>query len=148
MKKKYCLIIVAILTLYTFVSIAQTPIYKEATVMRPAELWEPVNLGDNESNVLNGVKFYSHSSDCDNGKVKLLKLINLNSYQVKFNYQTSPESPIVSVIIPSSASIEGSCSATNENLSKLVLTLPETKNEAENKEMKKFMLSHITVSKQ
>ncbi|MBC7696055.1 MAG: hypothetical protein H7141_11485 [Burkholderiales bacterium] len=148
MKKKYCLITVAILTLCTFVSIAQTPIYKEATLQRPAELWEPVNLSDNESNVLKGVKFYSHNSDCNTGKVTLVKLINLNSYQVKINYQINPKSPIIDLVIPPATSIEGSCSATNENLLKLVLTLPESKIEAENKEMKKFLLSHITVSKQ
>ena len=148
MKKKYCLITFAVLTLYTFVSIAQTPIYKEATLKRPAELWEPVNLGDKESNIINGIKFYSHNADCNTGKVTLVKLINLNAYQVKLNYQISPQSSIISLVIPPSASIEGSCSTTNENLLKLVLTLPETKNDTEKKEMEKFLFSHIIVTKQ
>lgn len=148
MKKKYFLTTLLSLILYPFVSLAQTPVYKEATLAQPAEFWKPLKVGDNESNVLNGVQFYVHNSDCGNGKVKLLKLINLNAYQVKFNYQTSPNSPLMSVLISSLTSLEGSCSATNENLLKLVLIAPDKKNETENKEMKKFLLSHITVSKQ
>lgn len=107
--------------------------------------WQPVKLDDKGSNVQNGVEFYSQKGNCNSGKVTLAKVVNTNNYAVNISYQVSPESPIISILVPASATMEGSCAVTEGNLGKLVIKLSETGDAKNNG--KQHLLSHITVSK-
>jgi hypothetical protein len=148
MKTKRNLVIafaVATLMLPLF-SKAQNIARKEAPVVKHEEKvgWQPVKLDDKGSNVQNGVEFYSQKGDCPSGKVTLAKLVNTNNYAVKISYQVSPESPMVNVLVPASATMEGSCSVTDGNLGKLVIKLPET--EDAKKKSTQHLLSHLVVA--
>src|ERR1700752_1336090 len=94
---------------------AQTNGFKDASVARPhghseqKTGWQAVNLDGKGNNIKNGVEFYNQSAECNSAKVKLLKLVNTNSYAVKVSYQLSAESAQVNVLVPASATIEGSC---------------------------------------
>ena len=125
---------------------AQNPVYKEATLSHPAELWESVKLANDGSNILNGVHFYGYIGECNSVKVKFIKLVNLNSYPVKFNYQLSETSSVITVSVPASVSIDGTCESTDQNLRKLVVTIPSVNDEVAKKN-KEFLQSHISVTK-
>lgn len=148
MKTKFTLIGLLFFFLQTNLSHAQEqarPVFKEATLSHPAELWKAFKLNEEGNNVLNGLHFYTVKVDCNSGKVKLLKLVNVNNYPVKFSYQMSPESPVITVMVPASVSIEGSCNTADANLKNLVLPVPAEKNEQVMKN-KEFMRAHISVS--
>ncbi len=144
MKKIYISILFVVALFNPNSSKAQSPVYKEATLTHSAELWKPFKLDESGNNVLNGVHLYSHNSDCNSVMVKLIKLVNVNTYPVRFDYQLSETSPVVSVIVPASVSIEGSCSSLDNEIKKLVVVVPTTKTE-ETKKNKEFMRQHITV---
>lgn len=144
MKTNLILILIFIFG-YNFCN-AQSPVYKEATLSHPVELWEPVKLSNDGGNILNGVHFYGHIGECNSEKVKFVKLVNLNPYSVKFNYQLSETSPVVTVIVPASLSIDGSCESTDQNLKKLVLIIPSVSNDVAKKN-KEFLQSHISITK-
>ncbi len=148
MKTNFTLITLLFLVLQINLSQAQEqqrPVFKEATLSHPAELWKSFKLTEDGNNVLNGLHFYTVKVDCNSGKVKLLKLVNVNNFPVKFSYQMSPESPVITVLVPASITIEGACNSTDANLRNLVLPVPAEKTEqvAKNKE---FMRTHISVS--
>lgn len=123
---------------------AQNLVFKEATVSRPAEFWKPFVL-INGGNIENGVSFYITKSECGSENVKLLKLINQNAFPVVFSYQLSPSKPIVNVIIPASISIEGVCNSADVNTAKLVINPKENESENNIEEIKRFVLSSISV---
>lgn len=132
---------------FPFLCRSQNPVYKEATLARPAEFWNFVKLSDDGSNVRGGVQFYVHDAECGSENVKLLKLVNRNQYVVKVTYQLSAASSVVSFVVPPSASIEGSCKPADENLAKLALKIPVANTDEEKKKSIDFIRSHITVSK-
>jgi hypothetical protein len=148
MKTNFTLIALLFFFLQINLSNAQEqarPVFKEATLSHPAELWKAFKLNEEGNNVLNGLHFYTVKVDCNSGKVKLLKLVNVNNYPVKFSYQMSPESPVITVMVPASVSIEGSCNTSDANLKNLVLPVPTEKNEQVMKN-KEYMRAHISVS--
>ena len=148
MKTNFTLITLLFLSLQISLCKAQEqarPVFKEATLSHPAELWKPFKLNEEGNNVLNGLHFYTVKVDCNSGKVKLLKLVNVNNYPVKFSYQMSPESPVINVMVPASKTIEGACGTTDANLANLVLKVPAEKTE-EIMKNKEFMRAHISVS--
>lgn len=118
-----------------------------ATIARPASDWLRVKF-DNKggSNVKNGVEFYSKKVNCNAEKMTLAKLVNTNAYAVKIAYQISPETPTMYVLVPASATIEGSCEVKEGNLGKLVFKLPETTDAKQNEKNNQYILSHITIS--
>ncbi|MBS1637134.1 MAG: hypothetical protein JST26_14545 [Bacteroidetes bacterium] len=126
---------------------SQNPVYKEATLSHPAELWNSVKLDADGNNLRNGVLFYKHNEDCGSEKVKLLKLINQNDYAVKVSFQLSAESPVEIVTIPAASSVEGSCSTTDPNLVKLVLKVNPNQTDADKKKNAEFIQSHIFVTR-
>lgn len=125
---------------------AQNPVFKQATLSHPVELWQPFKLA-NGTNEQDGVSFYVHDASCSSKKVKLVKIININNYAVNFSYQLSAASPVVLVVVPAAVSIEGTCESNDSNLKKLVVILASENNEAENKIAKEYILSHIKISK-
>jgi hypothetical protein len=145
MKSKLIFCVLCFL-MFRLVSRAQEPVFKEATLSHPADLWTAVKLV-NGINVLNGVSFYIHDGECNSTKIKLLKIVNANNYSINFSYQLTATQPIVNVIVPASFSIEGLCNSSDENILKLVVTPPVTKSEAEKKLMREFLLSHVFVTK-
>ena len=132
--------------MFHIVAKSQNQVYKEATISHPAELWNSFKVA-NGTNVLDGVSLYTHDGKCSSTAVKLVKIVNLNNYPVSFSYQLTANHTIVNVLVPASFSIEGSCDSSDENISKLVITVPVAKNEAEEKLMREFLLSHLFVSK-
>lgn len=98
------------------------------------------------TNVLNGVSFYSKNSICESEKIIVLKLINSNNYSVKVIWQIKPDAPKTVIEIPANSDFEGSCSVTDkdENKSKLIIKIPQ---ESDKEEIKKYVFSHITVTR-
>lgn len=147
MKTKFTFIALLSMFLNSNLSQAQEqarPVFKEATLSHPAELWQPFKLNADGNNVMNGLHFYTVKSECNSQTTKLLKLVNVNAYPVKLSYQLSPDSPVINVMVPASKTIEGSCTTTDANLKNLVITIPA---EAEQfKKNKEYMRSHISVS--
>lgn len=148
MKIKNFLLVVA----FILAAIMQPLLSKSQSINHPSgevekqnKGWQPVKLGDKGTNVQNGVEFYSQQGVCNSEKVTLTKLINTNNYAVKIAYQVSPESPVVTVSIAALATVEGSCAATEANLSKLIIKLPEI--ESAKQKSKQHLLSHIVVSR-
>ena len=120
------------------------------------ELWKPINKFPDPNvstvndatpliNVLNGVSFYSKNSSCNGEKVTILKLINSNAYPVRVEWQMTTNGTVEFVDVPASRSIDGSCSSTNSNESKLALKEP---NETERETIKNYVYSHIKITKQ
>ncbi len=130
-----------------FLCRSQNPVYKEATLARPAEFWNSLKLSDDGGNTRDGVQFYIHGAECGSENVKLLKLVNRNPYAMKVSYQLSDASSVVSFTVPPSASIEGSCKPADENLAKLALKTPVANTDEEKKKNAEFIRSHITVSR-
>jgi hypothetical protein len=126
---------------------AQNPVYKEATLSHPAELWKPVALGTNGVNERDGIQFYSFDSECNGTSVVFVKLINTNPYAVLLSYQTSSSQPRVSVTIASQKSLEGKCSSTDPNIQNLTLTAFDNKSQQEKQEIQNYIFSHLTISK-
>lgn len=145
MKSKLVFYVLCFL-MFHLVSKAQGPVYKDATVSHPADLWTAVKLA-NGTNVLDGVSFYIHDGECNSTKIKLLKIVNANNYSVNFSYQLTASHPIVNVLVPASFSIEGFCDSSDGNILKLVVEPPIAKNEVEKKLMREFLLSHVFISK-
>ncbi len=143
MKAPSLLMVLMVVALVPFCSKAQNLVYKEATIAAPAEFWEVPKLADG-TNVQNGVAFYTHNGDCKSQKVKFVKVVNSNKYDVTLSYQLSKDKNAVIINIPALTSIEGSCSAALENTSKLTLPLGESDEEI-NKNVD-FILSHIFVT--
>ncbi len=126
---------------------AQNVTFKQASVAHPAFTWKPVKItGNNESNLLNGVEFFSHKELCNSQEVTYLRFVNKNSYPVTVSYQTSSENPVVYVKVPGSTGVEGSCTANDENAAKLVLSFPIGISDTEKQKMRDYILSHIVVS--
>lgn len=121
--------------------------FKEASVAHPAQSWNPVKLGADGGNIQNGVEFYSQNTNCGSGKVKLVKLVNKNNYAVKVSMQSSATSSAVNIMVPASATIEGTCSATDGNIAKLVMTPPVATTNEEKQQNAEFFKSHVVVSK-
>ncbi len=145
MKTNFTLIAAIIIFFNIDTARAQSPVFKEATLSHPAELWKPFKLSEDGNNVLNGLHFYHVKSECNSTKVSFIKLVNVNAYQVKFSYQLSSESPVVNVIVPPSVTIEGTCNSIDNNIKNLVITIPGDKPE-EAKKNKEFLRSHISVT--
>lgn len=121
---------------------AQAPVYKEATLIRPAEMWLPFNFTSDGTNTKEGVQIYIQEEECEKLKVKVVKLVNQNAYPVTLSYQLSPESTVISVKVPALYSIDGSCTSTDENIRKLVISEPEEKLNSNIK----YIKSHITIA--
>ena len=120
--------------------------------VRPTEstkmpTWNPIKLSQDGKNILNGVYFYSQVTKCNSTKVTLAKVVNSNIYAVNVSYQLSDNSPIINVIVPASSTLEGSCSTTDENLAKLVVSPPDAKTNEEKQKISDYINSHITVTK-
>lgn len=144
MKKKIIQSIILTAVFFNF-SKAQNPIFKEATVSHPAQLWNPILIEDNGNNIIEGVKLYSHDFECNSQKVNLLKLVNINHTKIKFTYQISESSPIISVIIPASSSPEGKCDSNDSTIEKLIIPFPINKTEEE--KLIEYLRSHISILK-
>lgn len=149
MKTKKKLIVVFIMA-----AMMQPVFTKAQSVAKPAAKqneqktgWQPTKLGIDGNNVQNGVTFFNQKSDCNSQQVVLVKLINANTYPVNVSYQISAESPVVNVKMSASVTLEGTCSTTDANLVKLAINFPKDKTEEEIKKMKKYLNSHIIVSK-
>lgn len=141
--------------LYTIISIAfffniinaQNPVFKEATVSHPAQLWNSILINDLGNKIIEEVKIYSHDFECNSQKVNLLKLVNLSTTKIKLTYQISESSAIVTVIIPAKYSIEGKCDSNDSTIEKLIIPYPISKTEEEDKNQKEFLRTHISISK-
>ena len=129
MKKIYVSILFTVAFLNSNFYKAQNQLYKESSISQLAESWNPIKLDEAGNNILNGVHIFQHNTECNSEKVRLIKLVNVNAYPVKFNYQLSESSNAVSVVVPASFSIEGSCSTLDSELKKLVFVIPEAKTE-------------------
>jgi hypothetical protein len=96
-------------------------------------------------NIKNGVSFYKKSCESSIDKVSLLKLVNSNNYPVEVSWQFSSDAPIISVVIPSLSEIEGRClDSKGEDISKLSIHIPFN---ADAKKIKKYMISHLLITK-
>lgn len=143
------------INLYTIISIsfffnflnAQNPVFKEATVSHPAQLWNSIIINDLGNNIIEDVKIYSHDFECNSQKVNLLKLVNLSSTKIKFSYQISESSAVITIIIPSKNSIEGKCDSNDSAIEKLIIPYPISNTEEEDKNQKEFLRKHISISK-
>ena len=144
--KKYLIFILfAVILLKPILCKSQSLSFKEPEKHNPVKAgWQPLVL-DTKTNVLDGVEFYAQKGDCPYGVTLLLKLVNANNYSVKVSYQASPESQIVNVLLPASATLEGSCNTIEGNLSKLLIRVPEKKEDKQ--KIKQYLTSHISVSK-
>lgn len=124
---------------------SQSPVFKEATLSHPAEVWKPIKLSEDGNNVMNGLHLYTVKSECNSERVSLIKLVNVNAYPVKFSYQLNAESPVINVMVPASVTIEGSCNSTDANIRNLIITIPADKTD-QFKRNKEYMRTHISVS--
>jgi hypothetical protein len=153
MKTNFILVILLLFLTFGFsyaqmgvlISPQDSPVLREAPMEQPTELWKPFKLNDGSNNVLNGVHIFHVKGECNAEKVALIKLVNTNPHPVKFSYQLSPQNPVVEVVVPASTNVEGSCSATDSDIKKLVIAVPAEKT-GETKKNKEFLHSHISVS--
>jgi hypothetical protein len=135
------------LTLFVFVVQLQLCVAQSINTPHPNEsIWVPQKVGENQSNVINGVQFYAHKEICNSKEITLIRLVNTNTYPARVTYQMGSEQPLIHIRIPGSTSIEGSCSPPDENVSKLVISF-EGLNKTEKHELIEFMIAHIAVSK-
>jgi len=177
MKTKQNIVIVCIMAamMQPFLFKAQSIAYRNSPSDKAVEKkvsWQAVTLDDKESNVRNGVEFYTQDAKCITKKatspekaafdaphhhsvtpdmyisesVILAKLVNTNTYSVKVSYQTADFSPVVNILVPPSATIEGSCGTTDNNLAKLVIMPPAGKTEEEKQKNAAYIKAHIVVS--
>lgn len=143
MKSNLSLTIIAFLMALPLFFKGQDMMYKAATVARPAEFWKPFVL-INGTNTDNGVSFYVIETACELRTTKLLKVVNVNPYQVIFSYQLSASDQIVNVNIPASSSLEGECDTSDKNTAKLTF-IPSSK--IDNTDIPKLKFSQVTVKK-
>ena len=109
------------------------------------EVWQPLKLSDDGNNKLNNVAFFRLKSQCNAEEAMLLRLVNSNAYPVKVEWQLSPESSKVYVIVPATTDMQGSCPSVNDkNLTNLAVKIPKT--EEERQKIKEYFLSHLLVS--
>ena len=128
---------------------------KAQTVARPAAHseakavtgWQPVQLASDGKNAIEGVQFFSQKSECGGNQSTLLKLVNGNASASQVTYQISAESPVVTITLSPSVTLEGSCSAKDANLTKLNIVWPTDKTADEIAKMKGYLMKHIFVSK-
>jgi hypothetical protein len=148
MKTKQNLAIVCIIAtmMMSFLSKAQVTNKPWGEVEKAKQGWQSVNLDGKGNHVQGGVEFYNQKSTCNSKEVTILKLVNLNNHSVKVSYQQSAESPVVNILVPASATIEGVCGVADGNLAKLVITPLTPKTDEEKQKNKDFMRAHITVS--
>ena len=154
---------------------AQSPAYRDAPTDNHEQKkvgWQSAKLDDSGNNVRNGVEFYTQGAGCTTKKttsaekttfdaphhhsvtpdmniteqVTLVKLINTNTYAVKVSYQTADFSPVINVLVPPSATIEGVCGTTDTNLAKLVITPLPSKTDEEKQKNSAYLKAHIVVS--
>ncbi len=136
------LVWVVICFLFPLLSIAQQR--SETMSTKSTEgFWKPSKIQIDGSNVMNGVEFYHRPSECNSEKVICVKLVNVNKFPVKVEWQLSPEVAKISVVVPASLEIEGNCNAENQdnNLANLVIPKKE-----KTEEQKKFVFLHLTVT--
>ncbi len=138
---------------FIFVAITLSPLFsqtqnfgkKEVNTSLLTETWEPLSLGEDGKNVLNLVSFYVLKTHCSSIESVLLRLVNSNKYAVKVEWQLSPESPKVHVIVPAATDMQGSCPSVNDkNPTNLAISTPKT--EEERQKIKEYFLSHLFVS--
>lgn len=135
---------IGVIILYPLYSVSQVTTEK-SLIRSNDENWRPVKLKEDGTNVMNGVSFYKRTGHCDSEDLLFIKLINVNNYPVKVEWQLSPDAPKTSVTVPASRQIEGDCSSGNdENLSKL--SIHKLKNKEEKKKIFEYMRSVLTVS--
>ena len=126
-------------------SVENRPVRQGGSIEKQKTEWNTFKVDEKGNNAISGVEFFSKKGFCNSEKVNFVKLINTNNYAVKVSYQISAESEVVYVTVPASVTIEGSCEATDGNVSKLVIKALES-DEAKQK-AKVYMRSHLTVSK-
>jgi len=120
----------------TWMPINEFPDYQNVMQTSPTDVGTPVI-----TNIKNGVSFYNKRCNTD-VQTLLIKLVNLNNYPVKVSWQISPRDPIVSVVVLAQSEIEGSCSLTDDNSTKLKIQFPVG---VDNEEIKKYILTHLSV---
>ena len=150
-KQNFVIVLIIAAVMQSFTIKAQNDGFKSsATVARPGTTvagWQPFKLNDKGTNALNGVDFYIEKAECSTGKAILIKLFNTNNYAVKVTYQTSADRPLVNVLVQALTTIEGSCTVTDGNLGKLVVTPPAAATDEAKQKNKEFLRTHITVTK-
>lgn len=137
------LTIVLLLVAFNLIK-AQAPVFKEATLSHPVDLWKPFHIDSDGKNIVNGVQIYYHDLDCNSEKINTVKLINTNPYKITLRYQLSESSPDIEVTVPALSSLEGICNSTDNNIKKLLLSIP-VRTEEEMLKMNEYIKSHLSV---
>lgn len=105
--------------------------------------WTSLEVKDSGINMLDGVMFLQKSSTSKSQEIFIiLKIINMNSYAVKVQWEESA-GVIKEIIVPANSVTVGNADAANKDSDESKLVFSKSISE----EAKQFMLSSISVSK-
>jgi hypothetical protein len=72
--------------------------------------WTPIKMTIDGNNTVKGVLFFQKEGVCDSDDVVIIKVVNLNKYSVKIQWQQGSEIP-KAIIVPASSEALGKCDA-------------------------------------
>jgi len=105
--------------------------------------WKPAKVKADGNNVINGVVFFHKPGQCGTNEVTLIKIVNVNKFPVKVQWQESNDAA-KGIVIPPSTGVEGKCTSSPESdEGKLVIIKSQMDKEGK---AKQYMLSTLTVT--
>lgn len=109
------------------------------------ENWNAVKVSESttNSNLIQGVAFYKKAMVCNSDTVILLKLLNINKYQVKVEWQDT-NGLTQTFYISAKSHIYGTCEGNSDGTANNNLVFSKSK---VSKEFKDLMLKTLTVTK-
>lgn len=141
---KNVLLFLAVLFLVSVVNSSQVNAQQTSAVSKykydEKNSWNPVKVQSNGMNILNGVMFLQKSSTSKSQAVFIIKIINMNSYPVKIQWEETA-GVMKEIVIPANSVAVGNSDATDfdSNESKLMVSKPISE------EAKQLMLSTLSV---
>jgi hypothetical protein len=125
--KHFIIIIIWILSIFPIVISAQQT-SSSSNLNYKSNGWKPVKISQADKNVMNGVEFFHKRGICKSDTAAFIKVVNLNKFPVKIQWQDGSGATI-SILIPASSEAEGNCDSDNaESIErKLVIVMSKFK---------------------
>ena len=137
-------VLIAALLLPAFLSAQNFATKQNNNPTKP--IWVAVKLSADGSNALNKVSFFSQKSQCTGQESVLLRMVNGNSFQVKVQWQSSAESPVMEVLVEPFTDLMGACPSVNDKKPSGLVMNNNYKTEEEKQTARKYFLAHLTVT--
>lgn len=144
MKTKHFITLVTLVSLVCAMYPKNSNAQQTVSVSKENPDWKPAKVTTDGNNVINGAVFFRKAGECGTDKVTLIKIVNVNTFPVKVQWQESTD-VTKSIIIPASSGVEGKCTSGAPDSDESKLVILKSKMDKEGK-AKQYLLSTLVVT--